>query len=95
MSLEALGHWSPNHFGTRDRCRGRQFFNGPVYGDGLGMIQTRYINGALYFQSEAAADLTGGTGPCLEAGDPRSRADLLPYLFQLLVAVSSPWLPQL
>ena len=95
MSLEALGHWSPNHFGTRDRCRGRQFFNGPVYGDGLGMIQTRYINGALYFQSEAAADQTGGTGPCLEAGDPRSRADLLPYLFQLLVAVSSPWLPQL
>ena len=39
----------PNIFGTRDRFRGRQFFHGPGWGDGFGMIQAHYIYCALYF----------------------------------------------
>ena len=38
----------PNIFGTRDLCRGRQFFEGQGWG-GFGMIQLHYIYCALYF----------------------------------------------
>ena len=39
------------------------------FGDGLGMIRGHYFYCALYFQSHAAANLTGDTGLHLEAGD--------------------------
>ena len=39
----------PNLFDTKDRFRGRQFFHGPGWGDGFGMIQVHYIYCALYF----------------------------------------------
>ena len=39
----------PNLFSTRDQFRGGQFFHGPGWGDGFGMIQAHYIYRALYF----------------------------------------------
>lgn len=43
--------------------------------DGLGMIQARYIYCALYFSSNAIADLTGGTCPWPKTWDPCSKCN--------------------
>ena len=39
-------------------------------GDGLGMIQAHYIYCALYFEPDATADPTGGTGLWSRGGGP-------------------------
>ena len=53
----------PSLLGTKDWLWGGQVFHGPSWGDGLGPIQAHCINHALYFSSNAAADLTGGISP--------------------------------
>ena len=48
----------PSLFDIRDWFHGRQFSHGPgQVGDGFRMIQVHYIYCALYFYSNAAADL--------------------------------------
>ena len=45
--MQSPGATVPNLFGTRDRFRGRQFFHGLGWGDGLGMIQAHFIQAHL------------------------------------------------
>ena len=58
VSFNQTLHWPPavpKLFGSREQFHGRQFVM--EEGDGLGMIQMFYIYCALYFQSNATADL--------------------------------------
>ena len=64
----------PNFFVTRDRFRGKQFFQGPGWGDGFRMIKANSIYRALYFYyyyisstSDHQALDPGGWGP-LQSG---------------------------
>ena len=67
----------PNLFGLRDGFHGREFIpqtgEGKVGEDGLGMSHTQHIHCALYFSSNAAADVRGGTGPWPRGWAPLSR----------------------
>ena len=56
----------PNHFDTRDRFHGRQFFHRLGLENGLGLIQAHHIYCALYFYQYYISSMSD-----LQALDPR------------------------
>ena len=67
---DPVEQWSPTFFG---RSHGRWFFHTHAGRGGFRMTQGHYIYCVFYFWSNATTDLTGGTGPRPEDGDPCRR----------------------